>query len=211
MSPESELAIDPGVASEFPGFLAIARRVQGPAVDSAGVGERLDAIASRIRGSTAIEMRREPGPAAYRAFFRQLGLDPDVQLPPAEAAVGRRLFDGGVLPRGALGAALELAVLETGVPVYAFDADALDGAPGIRTATPGEEVVGADGARRPGPGRLVVADRSGPLSWLFEEAHGRGAATDGTSSFLLVAIGAPGVAEIALDESLDIAAGAIGA
>ena len=203
--------VEAGLAAEFPGLAIEARRCSGPATPEPGVGERLDLIAGRIRGATAIEMRREPVPAAYRALYRQLGLDPDAELPPAEAAVARRLFDGGVKPSGPLAAALELAVLESSVPVYAFDAAALVGGLVVRIVEPGEDVTGADGVARTGPGRIVVADEEGPVSWLFEEAHGRGSADDGTRSLVLMAIGAPGVPGISLDEALETAAGAIGA
>lgn len=203
--------VEPELAAEFPGLAIEARRCPGPATREPGVGERLDRIASRIRGATAIEMRRDPVPAAYRALYRQMGLDPDAELPPAEAAAARRLFDGGVRPAGPLSAALELAVLETSVPVYALDAAALDGELVVRVAEPGEEVASSDGVARRGPGRIVVADVAGPLCWLFEEPHGRGAAGDGAAEFVMVAIGAPGVPGISIDEALETAAGAIGA
>lgn len=204
------VAVAQQVASEFPGLALEARRCRGPAVADPGVGERLDAIASRIRGATAVEMRREAIPASYRGLYRQLGIDPDTELPPAEAAVARRLFDGGVKPRGQLASALELAVLETWVPVYAFDASAVEAELELRVVRAGEEVVAADGVPRQGPGRLVIADGTGPLSWLFEEARGRGSADDGNEEFVLLAVGAPGVPEISLDEALGTAAGAIG-
>ena len=203
--------VEAGLAAEFPGLVIEARRCPGPAVPDPGVGARLDGIASRIRGASAVEMRREPVPAAYRTLYRQLGLDPDAELPPAEAAVARRLFDGGVKPSGPLAAALELAVLETSVPVYAFDATALDEGLTVRVAGAGEDVLAADGVPRTGPGRIVVADGVGPLCWLFEEAHGRGSADNGTGSLVLAAIGAPGVPGISLDEALETAVGAIGA
>lgn len=204
------VAVEGRLAEDFPGFAALSLRCAGPAVRQPGVDERLAGLASRIRGDTAIEMRRETIPAAYRAFYRQLGLDPDTELPPAEAAVARRLFDGGVLPAGPLAAALELAVLETAVPVYAFDDASVEGEITIREAGAGEQVTGADGAGRTVPGRLVIADGRGPLCWLFEEPHGRGAPQAGASAFLLVSVGAPGVAGMALDEALTTAAGAIG-
>lgn len=211
MSPSFPSLVDEEVAGEFPGLALVARTCDGPVRDDPGVEERLGLIAGRIRGATAIEMRREPVPAAYRALYRQLGVDPDVELPPGEQAVGRRLFDGGVLPSGPLAAALELAVLETGVPVYAFDSATVDGFLEVRPARPDERVQGADGASRANPGRLVIADRSGPVCWLFDEAHGRGRATAKSSALILAAVGAPGVPGICLDEALETAHGAIGA
>jgi len=203
--------VDPALEAEFPGLVIVTRSCPGPVAADPGVTERLDAVASRVRGRSAVEMRREVVPAAYRAFYLQVGLDPDVEMTPVEAAIGRRLFDGGVLVSGPLHAALELAVLETGVPVYALDAEALDGLPGIRPARPGEEVAGAECIPELSPGRLVVADDAGPLCWLFGEPHGRGAASASSDGLLLAAIGVPGVAPMVLDEALDIASGSLGA
>ena len=47
---------------------------------------RLRELSNRFRGPRAVEIRREPVPAAYRVFFRQIGLDPDVVRTPIEAA-----------------------------------------------------------------------------------------------------------------------------
>ncbi len=202
--------VDRRLEAEFPGLMVLTRRCPGPVAGDPGVIERLAAVAGRIRGRTAVEMRREAVPAAYRAFYRQVGLDPDIEMTPVEAAIGRRLFDGGVKVSGPLQAALELAVLETAVPVYALEARALEGPPGIRPAAAGEEVAGAEGFPERSPGRLVVADQAGPLCWLFGEAHGRAAPSVSSPGLLLVAVGVPGVAPMVLDEALDIASGALG-
>lgn len=203
--------VDPMLEAEFPGLAVLTRRCRGPVAGDAGVSERLDAVASRVRGRMALELRREVVPAAYRAFYRQVGLDPDVEMTPVEAAIGRRLFDGGIKVDGPLRAALELAVLETGAPVYALDAGEMEGLPGIRAAGRGEELERADGLLGRSPGRLLLADDNGPLCWLFEEARGRAAASDSTRALLLVAVGVPGTPPMVLDEALDIASGAIGA
>lgn len=209
MTPARPGWVDPALAEEFPGLAVAVLECEGPAAADPGVSERLAALAGRVRGRSALEMRREPVPAAYRAFYRQVGIDPDVDPTPVEAAVGRRLFDGGIKPPGPLAGALELAVLETGVPVYAFDGGDLSGPPGIGTGSPGEEVLDPDGARRGVGGKLVLADVDGPLCRLFESPAGRGAPGDRSARLVLAAVGVPGVAEMYLDESLDIAAGAI--
>ncbi len=115
-------------------------------------------------------LRREPVPAAYRVFFRQIGLDPDVVRTPIEAAVLERMLRGGFPSGGLLADVLLIALIDTGVPVWALDADAVDGAardprePRGRAARPRR--------RRTPPlpaGRLVVADGSAALAVLFGE------------------------------------------
>ena len=62
-------------------------------------------------------------PAAYRVFFRHIGLDPDVERTPIEAAVLERMLRGGFLTGGLLEDVLLIALLDTGVPVWALDAE----------------------------------------------------------------------------------------
>ncbi len=62
------------------------------------VRERLRELSNRFRGARAVGIRREPVSAAYRVFFRQIGLDPDVVRTPIEAAVLERMLRGGFHP-----------------------------------------------------------------------------------------------------------------
>ncbi len=64
------------------------------------VEARLRELSNRVRGARAIGIRREPIPAAYRVFFRQVGLDPDRAAHAdrgggARADAARRLPDRG--------------------------------------------------------------------------------------------------------------------
>ena len=45
---------------------------------AADVRQRLSELSNRFRGARAVSIRREPVPAAYRVFFRHIGLEPDV-------------------------------------------------------------------------------------------------------------------------------------
>ena len=103
-------------------------------------------------------MRTEAVPAAYRVFFRHAGMDPDDRRPPSEAAAMRRLMEGGFVSRSWLEDALLLAVLETGVPVWALDAERVDGPLGIRVAGASERLGEGELAPDLRPGRMVVAD-----------------------------------------------------
>ena len=110
-------------------------------------------LADRFRGAEAIALRTRPVPAAYRALFRQLGLDPDVTRTPVEALAVERLLRGGLPSRGLPEDALALATLETGVPVWACDAAHVDAGLELRPEPP--------------DGRLVLADAAGPVAVLF--------------------------------------------
>ncbi len=117
--------IDPQVAEELPGLrlwqlAAEARDVPAPA----HLKERLKLLSNRFGGAKAIAMRREPVPHAYRVLFRHLGIDPDDDRTPVEAAALARLQHGGFRSKGLVAVALLLAAAVAVVP-----------APGWRTWT----------------------------------------------------------------------------
>jgi DNA/RNA-binding domain of Phe-tRNA-synthetase-like protein len=197
--------VDAGLAEELP-ELALWTLVAGgpPARRSPPeVRRRLGMLASRFRGGEAVELRRRPVPHAYRVFFRQIGLDPDEQRTPVEEAAMRRLMHGGFASHGALEDALLLAVVETGVPVWALDDATLDGPLGIRAARAGEQRPRADGFADDLPaGRLVVADAAGPVAVLFGEPDAKHAVSRRTASIRLFTLQVAGVPDVHVDEAL---------
>lgn len=202
--------VAPDVAEEFPGLRL--RTVVVSAAGAAGrsprdVRERLRALSSRVRGDQAIVQRQQPIPLAYRAFFRQVGLDPDATRTPAEAAVLQRLVHGEFRSRGLLDDALTVALVETGVPVRALDGEQADGALGIRASAAGER-LGRRGSEAPplAAGRLVVADAAGPVAELFGPPAAGHGVTKATRQALLYAVAVPGVPDIHAEEALWYAA-----
>ena len=113
------------------------------------------------------------------------GLDPDEVRTPVEALVLQRMAEGGLRPRDLVTDALAVAVLETGVGLWAFDAERLTGAPRIEEAE----------------GRLVLADEAGPLGWLFA-APERALVTRATRRIALVAVVVPNVPDVFAYEAL---------
>ena len=169
---------------------------------------RLAALSDRFAGPQAVTFRTKPIPWAYRVFYRHIGLDPDEQPTPPEQVVLERMLKGGFVSRNLLDDALTIAMIESGVPVLAFDADALEGELRIRPSEPGETLEGRP-AELPA-GTLVIADDVRPLSLLFGAmASGRGVSPS-TAHTALVVIGVAGVPEIAVEEALWIAAEILG-
>jgi DNA/RNA-binding domain of Phe-tRNA-synthetase-like protein len=196
------------VEEELPGLRlfsveARVQRVQRLSGDSpADVEARMRSLSSRIRGGRAISIRREPVPAAYRIFFRHIGLDPDVERTPIEAAVLERMLRGGFPTGGLLEDVLLIALLDTGVPVWALDAERVDGPLGIRTSIQGE-TLGRDGDATPLPGgRLVVADAAGTLAILFGAPAAAHAPGPRARRLLLFAVQVAGVPMLYVDEAL---------
>ena len=149
-------------------------------------------------------VRREPVPAAYRVFFRHIGLDPDVVRTPIEAAVLERMLRGGFLSGGLLDDVLLIALVDTGVPVWALDAESVDGPLGIRPSREGERLGAlARGAACCRPGRLVIADASAALAILFGElAPARMRPRARTRALTLFAVQVAGVPALYVEEAL---------
>jgi DNA/RNA-binding domain of Phe-tRNA-synthetase-like protein len=198
------------IERELPGLELIvmqARRARPGALGArspAGVEDRLRELSNRFRGARAVTLRREPVPAAYRAFFRHVGLDPDLVRTPIEAVALERMLRGGFLSGGLLEDSLLIALVDTGVPVWALDAAAVDGPLGIRTSVEGEP-LGRSPRAAEGPlpvGRLVVADASAALAMLFGELAADHAAKAGTTEVMLFAIKVAGVPSLYVEEAL---------
>ena len=181
--------IDEQLRAELPGLrldwvsVAGTKRSSPPAVIA-----RLRQLSDRYRGASVIAMRTQPVPHAYRAFFRQIGLDPDVDRIPSEEAAVERLLHGQFRSSGALEDALLIALVETGVPVWALDAEQIDSAGlGIRVVAGGALVVG-DGART--------------CCALFEHPSPECAVAPRTRRVTLFTLAVDGVPEIHVEEAL---------
>jgi DNA/RNA-binding domain of Phe-tRNA-synthetase-like protein len=214
MTEEPELRdghVDAALAEEFPELaLRLVTVPGGPGRTPAGLRQRLRDLSDRFRGATAIAQRGQPVPHAYRVFYRQVGLDPDAVRTPAEQAGLERLLRGGFRGGDRVGDALLLAVVETGVPVWAFDAGEVAGELGLRPAGAGETLPAQGGYAHDVPsGRLVLADDVGPVSVLFGRLSERHLPRRGTTSLLLAGVRVPGVPDVHLDEALWLAAEAL--
>ena len=191
------------IALEFPELRLVSVVAPAPGRHTPSpLRERLALLADRFHGARALTLRREPVPHAYRVLFRHVGLDPDAQRTPVEAAALDRLVRGGFASHGPLEDALLVAVVETGVPVWALDDARLDGPLGLRGARAGERLGEGEYAADFAPGRVVVADAAGPVAVLFGEiAPSRRPARD-SARLRLFAVAAPGVPALHVEEAL---------
>jgi len=165
---------------------------------------RLAHLSSRFSGPRAVSMRSEPIPHAYRVFYRHIGLDPDDPLTrtPVEEAAMRRLLEGRFSSHDNVHDALLMAIVETGVPLWALDDDTLRGPLGIREAEPRELLGEGPFANEMPPGRLVVADDAGPVAVLFGEVAESRRPTRATRRLRVFALQVGGVPELHVQEAL---------
>jgi DNA/RNA-binding domain of Phe-tRNA-synthetase-like protein len=163
---------------------------------------RLREMSNGFRGARAVAIRREPVPAAYRIFFRHIGLDPDVVRTPIEAAVLERMLHGGFLTGGLIEDVLLIALLDTGVPVWALEADSIDGQLGLRASVEGESLGRSADAPLLPSGRLVVADAGAAVAVLFGDVAPAQRPSARTRRVALFAVQVAGVPTIYAEEAL---------
>jgi DNA/RNA-binding domain of Phe-tRNA-synthetase-like protein len=167
-----------------------------------GVERRLHDLSNRYRGARAVGVRREPVPSAYRVFYRQIGLDPEVARTPIEEAVLERMLRGGFLSEGLLQDVLLIALVDTGVPVWALDAQAVHGELGVRLSREGEPLGRFPDAWSLPAGRLVVADDTVALGLLFGDLAGDCEPGARTRELTLFAVQVAGVPMLYVEEAL---------
>jgi DNA/RNA-binding domain of Phe-tRNA-synthetase-like protein len=192
--------VAPHIAAEFPGLGIASITVDGgPGKSAEVVRGRLRDLSDRFYGSHAIHLRERPIPWAYRVFFRQIGLDPDRTRTPIEQLVLERLEDGAFKSVGMPQDALNIAIVETGVALRAFDGEQV-GRLCIRDAGPGESLP--EQPDELAQGTLVIADERGPIGRLFGEPAEWSGIERVSRRLTIVAIQVEGVPQISVDEAL---------
>jgi DNA/RNA-binding domain of Phe-tRNA-synthetase-like protein len=200
--------IDRELADEFPGlrldWVTVATR-RGPSPPA--VRERLAHLSNRYLGGGVVALRSKPIPLAYRSFYRQIGLDPDVTRIPSEQAAVARLAQGGFRSYDLISDALLIALVETGVGLWALDAAKVaPGGLGIRLTGPGDRLGSAAHASYLRPGLLAVADDECVHALLFGEVAREHAVGPATEQVAVYAVAVEGVPAIHVEEALWICA-----
>jgi DNA/RNA-binding domain of Phe-tRNA-synthetase-like protein len=196
--------IAPEIRAEFPGLRLDWVTVGARAVPSPReVRQRLKLLSNRYRGASVVAMRTQPIPQAYRTFFHQIGMDPDGRRIPSEEAAVARLMQGQFASGGLVDDARLIALVETGVPVWALDADHVDpGGLGIRATVAGDRLGTGELANHLPPGRLAVVDAQRVHSLLFGDVARDHAVGSRTERVALFAVAVEGVPAIHIEEAL---------
>ena len=183
------------VRAEFPELRLWTMPVEcGSGRTPKAVRQRLRDMSDRFRGSHAIALRRAPVNSAYRVFYRHVGLDPDATRTPVEEAAVRRLVHGGFEATNLLDDALLIALMETGIPLWALDAKRVSEPLGIG--------AGAEG-------RLAVFHEDGPVATLFGDVEVPYGVTKACDRMLLYAVQVPGVPAIFVEEAMHCCLGVL--
>lgn len=197
--------IAPDVAEEHPGLelLSWTTPTEYRRRSPDAVREWLGRLSTRVDGPAVLRAHREEAPAAHRELLRRIRRDPDEDPAPQELAYRRRIRDGGFPVRGNPKDLLLVVLCETGVPIWALDADRIDGELGIRRSLSGE-LQDRDGnaspvTRWPEP---VVVDGSGVVAEVLREPRRIHVATKRTTSTTFYGVRVPGLTDLRVDEAV---------
>ncbi len=184
----------------FPGICVAEGDIRGVDIqrDSPGLDVLKAEVARVIKSRYSLEsVKDDPGFRAYRDFFWSVGIDPTKTRPASEALV-RRLISGGRLPSiNAAVDAYNLASAESGVPIAAFDADALEGGLTMRFALEGEMFAGI-GMKEPialKPNQVILTDAKKIVAiYPYRDSDGT-KTTTATKNIRIVSCGVPGISK----------------
>lgn len=192
------LKIDDGVKARYPDLHATAVEIAGVKVCRSS--EKLRRIANEVyrrvrEGFNLEELRNYDVFRAYRDFFWKLNIDPTKVRPASEALV-RRVLQGKEIPSiNTLVDAYNLASIETGIALAAFDSDRVVGEAVLRWAKRGEKFkgIGVPFEKELDGRELVLADAEKVIAiYPYRDSEGT-KITFETRNVLLVICGVPGV------------------
>lgn len=180
--------VDHRVSRQLPGlalrYVSVACGPDRPAPDlRASLAEH----SRKFDGRAFLALRRDPVIGAYRTLYRRLGLDPDAQPTPIEQIGRDRIVFGGFVSRARVADAVLLSMLDTHIPLVAWDSQRVSGPLGLRLNESGE---------------LVIADSERALVGLFADHPDELAVRTRTAEAVIVAIAAPGVPRHLVDDAL---------
>jgi DNA/RNA-binding domain of Phe-tRNA-synthetase-like protein len=192
------ILISEEVKAAFPGLRLAHLDIKGMQIGAMGekVTELLKEVSERTRASLTLENVKDRADfRAYRDFFWKLGVDPTKTRPASEALV-RRVLKGSSIPRiNDFVDSYNIASIETGVPIAAFDMDALDEDITLRFSGEGEEFlgIGMEGRRVVDPHILVMSSRDELVAvYPYRDADASRITTD-THDAVLISCGVPSI------------------
>ncbi len=207
-----DVAIDPEVRARFPGLevawvLVEGLAIEGPSTPLALAG--LEEARERAKSTRTLEgLKDDPLFRAYRDFYWALGIDPTKTRPSGEALNRRALGDKPLPTINAFVDSYNSASLTTGVPIGAYNADALTGDLTLRAAREGEpfQALNEDTPRPLKGGEIILADARQIVNFYPYRDAWATRVSEATHRAVLVACGAPGIEAQVVDDAVNLAA-----
>ena len=161
-------------------------------------------VLERVKGRwTLDQLREDPIFRAYRDFFWRIGVDP-TKIRPASEALIRRALRGRSIPNiNTLVDAYNLASIDSGIPLAAFDKDKISGEFFMREAVAHEEFYGI-GMDKPvilNGGEVVLEDGEKLVAIYPYRDADVSKITLNTRNLLLMICGVPNIDDIIIEEA----------
>jgi len=208
------LVIEEAIRKRYPDLLVPYASIQDVTVQSysRGLLSLKGQILARVRSQyDLMTLKDHPVFRAYRDFFWGIGIDATKTRPAGEALI-RRVLRGGEIPSiNTLVDAYNLASIESGIALAAFDVDQTHGFLVLRFSERGEEFlgIGMDSPVLLKGGEVVISDQDGVLAiYPYRDAE-RSKVQLTTRSVIILACGVPGIGFDSLKQSLSISIGYI--
>ena len=195
-----EFRYHPAILQRFPnvcGGVIIGRKITvDPTPPDLLIAYQAEQQAVKLRiGETPLS--ELPSLAAWRAAFRQFGVDPTKYRSAAESLLRRLTKKGDIPSINALVDACNLVSIRYVLPVAAFDARHLSGAVTVQFAHGSESFTAHDSPQpeHPEPGEVIFADLSGLViarRWCWKQSADSTAGLETTSAILTIEAQHPG-------------------
>ncbi|RJF69945.1 phenylalanine--tRNA ligase beta subunit-related protein [Rhodopseudomonas palustris] len=203
------LAATPMFSEMYPGvYVRSARLRLGRSTSVLDLAEQWEALHRVWCGTGRSAIAQTPEIAAYRAFYRQIGLNVDRTPPSTQGLIQRYLAGEIIRPLPPLPAAVNLVnivAVRTLVPLGAFDCGALAGDVRLDVAVEGERItpIGASSPIDIPAEVVVLRDDDKILSQFgYRDAHAQ-RVTEDTRELMLLACQVPGISDLLIRRALD--------
>jgi len=205
-----QLDIEMSLTTKFSGLRVLLQSIDNVVVikSTCPLEELKGTIAEKVRSKYTLESLKDvPIFRAYRDFFWRAGIDPTKVRPAAEALMRRILANKPIPTINTLVDAYNLASIETGIALAAFDREKLKGSLSMRAARQGDEFygIGMSKPMRLTGGEIVVADAEKLVAVYPYRDADVSKVTESTKNVLLMVCGCPGINEAELSRAQGVA------
>lgn len=207
------LQIDPTVSKSFPGFkvgYAVVKNIKiekGSHLKSEIFTTFRDEITAKVRGqySTPAEVKKIASISQIRDMYKAFGADPDSTLNSAEALIRRIVAGKDLYNVNNLVDSYNIKSIELGLPMAAYDYDAVSKPIILRYAKENETMykIGESEPETAKSGSLVYADQKGVICLnLNYRDSDRTKITNDTENVILFIDGYPGIESSTIEKAL---------
>ena len=207
---ETFVKVSPDVQESFPEIKVKTATIQGLEVKPKAefITARRKKILNSIRNKySSLNVNSDQVVQAYRSLYIKIGLDPDETPPSVQALISRFIKTEQFPNINSVVDCVNLATLESMIPLGVFDLDCVTGEIVLRFSQEGEHFLEL-GKKEPyalAKGKLVLADREKVLSVFYWRDSDYQKITEKTKNIAILACQVEGISDDMIENSITIA------